>query len=75
MDNQSSNPQRKKLYIMYHDPCMDGIFSLMSLMMPLITKIRKEGWTIQKYREFLIAYLEKLKIEENKPKEFVETQK
>ena len=35
-----------KLYVMYHDPCLDGIYSLLGIMLPIITKIRRDGWKI-----------------------------
>lgn len=56
----------RKLYIMYHCPCLDGVFSLMSFMMPIITKIKLENWTIQTYLDHLINYLESLKLVEEK---------
>lgn len=31
---------------MYHDPCLDGIYSLLGIMLPIITKIRRDGWRI-----------------------------
>lgn len=35
-----------KLYVIYHNPCLDGIYSLTGLMLPIITKIKKDGWKI-----------------------------
>ena len=29
---------------MYHDPCLDGIYSLLGIMLPIITKIRRDRW-------------------------------
>ncbi|CAD8160453.1 unnamed protein product [Paramecium octaurelia] len=56
---QNKEPS-SKLYIIDHDPCLDGIYSLTGLVLPILVKIRKDNWTIQQYLELLKSELSKI---------------
>ncbi|CAD8161367.1 unnamed protein product [Paramecium pentaurelia] len=66
---QNKEPQ-SKLYVIYHDPCLDGIYSLTGLVLPILVKIRKDNWTIQQYLELLKSELSKISKEIQKPQEY-----
>lgn len=57
-----------KLYVMYHDPCLDGIYSLAGMMLPIITKIKKDNWTIQDFLNHLRKQL--LVLSDKKPEKY-----
>ena len=45
---------------MYHSPCIDGIYSLMNLVMVLKSKITYENWTVDKIIQRIEEYLAKI---------------
>jgi hypothetical protein len=49
------------LYVMYHNPCLDGVYSMAGLMLPILTKVRRDGWTIRQYMSTLEQALISLK--------------
>lgn len=38
---------------MYHDPCLDGVYSMLGMVLPILTKVRRDGWTIPQYTRHL----------------------
>jgi len=53
---------KPRLFIMYHDPCLDGVYAMTGMMLPILTKIRRDKWTIPMYMDFLEEKLEKIKL-------------
>ena len=47
----------KKIYIMYHYPCLDGIYSLMNMMMIIKTKVKFDNWTFDQIYQKIEDYI------------------
>lgn len=53
--------KKRRLFVMYHDPCLDGVYAMTGMMLPILTKIRRDKWSIAMYMDFLEEKLEKIK--------------
>ena len=45
--------KKQMIYILYHWPCLDGIYSLMNLALVLKTKLSLDNWSFERLYETL----------------------